>query len=406
MSDDFYDLLDVPEDASQEEIKKAFREQVRIYHPDLNDDDRAQAQFTALKKAYDILGDPVERKAYDRLGHEEYVAKRTSGIPSPDLWSPSGEDSSSASSASTPRSSSTSSSRTTGSTTASSTGSAPTGSTTTGSTTSSAGSAAAGSTSTASSTASTGSDERTSSSTDGGTAAHAGADVGSGGFGDNAVVDWWQRQNFGWPLVWTATVTYLIGLVHFGLENGAGLRELWTQLLAVGADPNGLWTALSGGRYGIDTLWAFVAGVELVTPPLPPTQWYGLLAGVVSLSVAVVVGNRIVRRRETLGSVSIDELIIVSLAVAAATVLVGGPLLTGVILLPLLFGVIVRRTRQLPGWKPSYVYVLAVCAPALALAAGWAGYGSLPGDLLAFTVGFVGAVGFPLRALIRTRFGH
>jgi curved DNA-binding protein CbpA len=83
---DFYDLLGVSEEASQEQIRKGFRRQVREYHPDLNDDPRAPAQFTALKKAYDTLGDPKEREAYDRMGHREYVRNRISGLPSPDDW--------------------------------------------------------------------------------------------------------------------------------------------------------------------------------------------------------------------------------------------------------------------------------------------------------------------------------
>ncbi|MHC3437332.1 J domain-containing protein [Natrialbaceae archaeon A-gly3] len=403
MSDDFYDLLDVPEDASQEDIKEAFREQVRIYHPDLNDDDRAQAQFTTLKKAYDILGDPSERKAYDRLGHEKYVAKRTSGIPSPDLWQ-SDDDSSSEPTTSSSAGGSSRSTTTTGSTTSTSSTTTGTASSSNSTSTSTSASTSTSNTTTTSGSTST----RTSSSTDGSTStpSQPGGDAHTGGFTDNAVVRWWKRQNFGWPLVWTVALTYLIGLVHFAVENADGLRELWTQLIAAGVDPNGLWATISSSTHGIDTLSAFIVGVELVEPPLAPMQWYGLLAGVVAFSLGIVAGNRVLRRHETLGSVTIDELMVISLAIAIATVLVGGPLLVGIVLLPILFGVIVRRTRQLPGWKPSYAYVLAVCTPAVALAAGWAGYGSLPEDLLAFVVGFVGAIGFPLRALIRTRFGR
>ncbi|MFC7230748.1 DnaJ domain-containing protein [Saliphagus sp. GCM10025308] len=173
---DFYDLLDISSDASQDDVKQAFREQVRVYHPDLNDDDRAQAQFTALKKAYDILGDPVERQAYDRLGHEDYVAKRTSGLPSPDLWKSArdtdedtdadadadeseGDDSSSSKSGSDSDSKSGSRSRssTTSHTTKASASSATSAGGTTGSRTSSdSASAGAGSASTSTSSTSTG----------------------------------------------------------------------------------------------------------------------------------------------------------------------------------------------------------------------------------------------------------
>ncbi len=83
---DFYDLMGVPSGAPQEEIQRAFRRRVREYHPDRNDDPRAPAQFIALKKAYDTLGDQKERDAYDRLGHEEYVGERISGLPSVETW--------------------------------------------------------------------------------------------------------------------------------------------------------------------------------------------------------------------------------------------------------------------------------------------------------------------------------
>ncbi len=83
---DFYELLGVSREAAAEDIRRAFRRQVREYHPDLNDDPRAPAQFMTLKTAYEVLADPKEREAYDRLGHEEYVAERTSGIPSTKAW--------------------------------------------------------------------------------------------------------------------------------------------------------------------------------------------------------------------------------------------------------------------------------------------------------------------------------
>ena len=79
--EDFYDLLEVPEDASTEEIDRAWRRKVRTYHPDINDDARANAQFKTLKKAHEVLADETERAAYDRLGHESYVNQRLDGLP-------------------------------------------------------------------------------------------------------------------------------------------------------------------------------------------------------------------------------------------------------------------------------------------------------------------------------------
>jgi curved DNA-binding protein CbpA len=81
MPDDFYDLLDVSADASQDEIKRAYRAKARQYHPDVNDDDRAEQQFKAVRRAYEVLTDEEERAAYHRLGHETYVSRRMGGLP-------------------------------------------------------------------------------------------------------------------------------------------------------------------------------------------------------------------------------------------------------------------------------------------------------------------------------------
>ncbi|WP_207589035.1 DnaJ domain-containing protein [Halomontanus rarus] len=420
MTEDFYDLLDVPTDASQDDIKQAFRDQVRIYHPDLNDDDRAQAQFTALKKAYDILGDPVERQAYDRLGHEDYVAKRTKGLPSPDLWkdkstssnSSSSSSSSSSSTATSTSRSSSSSSRSTKSTTGSSTADtadSSTGTTSAGTTNSS------GASHSRSNSSTTGSDtgNTATGTTDGGTATAGASRSGHSGAGSrstvsgNPVARWWRRQNFAWPLIWLAALTYLAGLGQFAVTNDAALRSLGDELSAIGADPTALWDTLSGGRHGIETIVGFVSSVEPLKPPLPIEQWYGLLAGLVAVALIVLLGARLAWRDQTWGAVSIDETIVLAVALGVSSTLFGGPLLAGALLMPVLFGVIVHRTRQLPGWSPSYLFVLAVSAPGLALAVNAAGYASLPSDLLAYVVvPLLGAFGLPLRASIRKRFGR
>ncbi|WP_276253563.1 J domain-containing protein [Halomontanus rarus] len=414
MTEDFYDLLDVPTDASQDDIKQAFRDQVRIYHPDLNDDDRAQAQFTALKKAYDILGDPVERQAYDRLGHEDYVAKRTKGLPSPDLWkdkSTSSSSSSSSTATSTSRSSS-SSSRSTTSTTGSSTADTADSSTDTTSAGTTNSSEASHSRSNSSTTGSDTGNTATGT-TDGGTATAGASRSGHSGAGSQSTVSgnplarWWRRQNFAWPLIWLAALTYLAGLGQFAVTNDAALRSLGDELSAIGADPTALWDTLSGGRHGIETMVGFVSSVELLEPPLPIEQWYGLLAGLVAVALIVLLGARLAWRDQTWGAVSIDETIVLAVALGVSSTLFGGPLLAGALLMPVLFGVIVHRTRQLPGWSPSYLFVLAVSAPGLALAANAAGYASLPSDLLAYVVvPLLGAFGLPLRASIRKRFGR
>jgi molecular chaperone DnaJ len=64
---DYYQILGVTRDSSQEEIKKAFRRLARETHPDANPDDpQAEARFREIAEAYEILSDPNRRAAYDR----------------------------------------------------------------------------------------------------------------------------------------------------------------------------------------------------------------------------------------------------------------------------------------------------------------------------------------------------
>ncbi len=69
---DYYEVLGVPKNASDEEIKKAYRKQAMKHHPDRNQGDAAKVaeeKFKESKEAYEMLADPQKRAAYDQHGH-------------------------------------------------------------------------------------------------------------------------------------------------------------------------------------------------------------------------------------------------------------------------------------------------------------------------------------------------
>jgi molecular chaperone DnaJ len=77
---DFYEVLGVSKSASQEEIKKAYRELARKWHPDRNpDDEQAEERFKEIQQAYDALSDPEKRKQYDAGGR--FAGFGAGGVP-------------------------------------------------------------------------------------------------------------------------------------------------------------------------------------------------------------------------------------------------------------------------------------------------------------------------------------
>ncbi len=77
---DYYEILGVKRNASQEEVKKAYRKLALKYHPDKNQSDAsAETKFKEVAEAYEVLSDPSKRQLYDQFGHEGMRARGYAG---------------------------------------------------------------------------------------------------------------------------------------------------------------------------------------------------------------------------------------------------------------------------------------------------------------------------------------
>lgn len=76
---DYYEALGVPRDASEQDIRSAYRKLAREHHPDVNKDPGAEDRFKQISEAYEVLRDKDKRERYDRLGANWKAGQDASG---------------------------------------------------------------------------------------------------------------------------------------------------------------------------------------------------------------------------------------------------------------------------------------------------------------------------------------
>src|SRR3989338_8708344 len=67
---DYYDVLGLHKSASQEDVKRAYKELAKKYHPDINKEEGVEEKFKEVLEAYTVLNDPQKKQQYDQFGFE------------------------------------------------------------------------------------------------------------------------------------------------------------------------------------------------------------------------------------------------------------------------------------------------------------------------------------------------
>lgn len=77
---DYYEILGIPKDATEAQIKKAYRDLARKHHPDIDQSPQAEEKFKEINEAYQVLADREKRESYDRLGHAAFSQEGYGGF--------------------------------------------------------------------------------------------------------------------------------------------------------------------------------------------------------------------------------------------------------------------------------------------------------------------------------------